>query len=302
MAWTYGAKINFKKPARKVKTVFLHCSASDHPGHDSVAVITRWHIQRGFSGIGYHYFISKNGNIHDGRSLERTPAAQKGHNSGSIAICLHGLKVEKFTKRQYESVKALCKTIDSAYGKKMIRFRGHREVSSKSCPVFDYQKVLGLDGQGKMGGAKNTSSSALRKPATTNTLQLFSAGQKVCSLQKWLTDFGIKTSIDGLFGQGTQKSVMHYQKLVGLQANGIVDSKTMQTMVVVKRGSRGEAVKRAQELLIASNFRIAVDGNFGPISEAATKEFQKLNRLKVDGVIGAKTWGKLYSPTRHKRA
>jgi len=87
----------FDKPNRFVDRVFLHCSASDHANHDNVATMDRWHRERGWSGVGYHLFIRKDGTLEDGRDLERTPAAQSGHNRGSIAICLHGLKIEKFT-------------------------------------------------------------------------------------------------------------------------------------------------------------------------------------------------------------
>jgi N-acetyl-anhydromuramyl-L-alanine amidase AmpD len=138
--------IDFKKPKRDVDTVFLHCSASDNYDHDDISVIRDWHLKRGFDDVGYHFFIKKNGTVQLGRSLEETPAAQQGYNLGSIAICLHGLKKENFTKEQYNSLVELCNQIDRAYGK--ILFRGHKEVSNKECPVFDYKAVLNLDDKG----------------------------------------------------------------------------------------------------------------------------------------------------------
>lgn len=92
----------FKKPARPVSRVFVHCSASDNPAHDSAAVIDAWHKKRGWSGISYHFFIRKDGALEMGRSVEKTPAAQGGHNTATIAICLHGLEVDKFTEAQFE--------------------------------------------------------------------------------------------------------------------------------------------------------------------------------------------------------
>ena len=147
--------IKFKKPKRQIDTVFLHCSASDRPEHDSIQVIKKWHTDpkpqgKGWSDVGYHYFIRKDGTIERGRSLEKIPAAQKGYNSGSIAICAHGLDIDKFTEVQLEAVKDLCKTINLAYGN-YLRFRGHCEVNSnKTCPVFDYKELLNLDENGKM--------------------------------------------------------------------------------------------------------------------------------------------------------
>jgi hypothetical protein len=138
----------FLRPQRHVDTVFLHCSATGDPEVSAERVDT-WHRDRGWSCIGYHYFIQTDGKVQYGRSLERSPAAQAGYNTGTIAICLNGLDKADFTDAQYQAVRALCREIDRAYGGQM-RFRGHREVSAKACPVFDYRSVLNLDPQGHM--------------------------------------------------------------------------------------------------------------------------------------------------------
>ena len=142
--WAHGAPIDFTKPTRPVHSTWVHCSASDEPAHDDVAVMRRWHLARNWSDVGYHFFIRKNGDIQAGRDLEQIPAAQAGHNDGAIAICLHGLEVQLFTEAQLDSLRCLARAIDNAYDKSM-RFRGHREVSTKTCPVFNYQLALGLD-------------------------------------------------------------------------------------------------------------------------------------------------------------
>lgn len=80
---------------------------------------------------------------------ERAPAAQQGLNTGTIAICLHGLDEALFTTSQYESLRALCRAIENSYSRR-IRFRGHCEVSNKACPVIDYRSILSLDSQGYM--------------------------------------------------------------------------------------------------------------------------------------------------------
>jgi N-acetylmuramoyl-L-alanine amidase len=145
--------LEFKKPARPVDKVFIHCSASDAvnlAGEELVAEIRRWHLARGFADVGYHFLIDKAGRIMAGRSLEQIPAAQEGHNAGSIAICLHGLAIEKFTAEALDSLAFFCRQIDAAYGG-AVTFHGHCEVNPrKSCPVFDYKTVLGLDDAGRM--------------------------------------------------------------------------------------------------------------------------------------------------------
>ncbi len=139
--------IQFIKPARKIHSVFLHCSASDHSAHDDIAVIKQWHLRRGFHDVGYHYFIQKNGNIQKGRPLANIPAAQSGFNRASLAICLHGLTETSFTTEQFRSLKELCYKIQESHTAP-LRFRGHREVSMKTCPVFDYRAILDLDDHG----------------------------------------------------------------------------------------------------------------------------------------------------------
>ena len=143
--------IYFTKPKRHVNRVFIHCSASDNPEHDDVAVMRRWHLARGWLDVGYHYFIRKDGICQVGRDIERTPAAQSGNNTGTIAICLHGLDINKFTAAQLNMLKRLCVIIENSYGSKVLTYHGHREVANKACPVFDYKKVLRLDSVGYLG-------------------------------------------------------------------------------------------------------------------------------------------------------
>ncbi|MFE7563020.1 peptidoglycan-binding protein [Kitasatospora sp. NPDC057500] len=60
----------------------------------------------------------------------------------------------------------------------------------------------------------------------------------------------------------------------------------------LKQGSSGEAVKQAQCYLNASltGENLLVDGEFGPITDAATRRFQVCAKITVDGIIGAQTW------------
>ena len=82
-----------EKPKRAITKVFLHCSASNRPNHDDVEVIRTWHKLRGWSDVGYHYFIRTDGKIQIGRDIEQKPAAQAGHNTGTIATSTHRMVV-----------------------------------------------------------------------------------------------------------------------------------------------------------------------------------------------------------------
>lgn len=141
--------MTFIKPKRHVERVFLHCSASeiDLEGLTLVAEIRKWHRARKFSDVGYHWLIDKTGRRLPGRHIENVPAAQKGHNRGTIAIMIHGLT--DFPQVMLDECKALCEEINEAY-KGRISFHGHCEVSPKTCPVIDYKSLLELDRFGRM--------------------------------------------------------------------------------------------------------------------------------------------------------
>lgn len=138
----------FQMPKRRIERVFLHCSAyDDAPGEELLGValhdwILEMHLARGFNNIGYHYLIDSQGERIGGRPLEKIPAAQKGHNTGTIAIMVHGLK--RFAPAALNECAQLCREINMAYSGR-ISFHGHCEVSIKSCPVFDYHGLLHLD-------------------------------------------------------------------------------------------------------------------------------------------------------------
>ncbi len=212
----------FTKPeTRDVSKVFLHCSASSKPYHARIDTIDTWHRKRGFDEIGYHYLIDFEGMIWHGRNIEKTPAAQKGHNTGSIAICIAGLRVQDFRLIQLDAMRHLCHEIDWAY-RGSLTFHGHCEVSAKTCPVFDYKHYLNLDDDGNLNGKMIRPSKAL---------EVFDTGIDVVDLQKKLNIWLGQTSgrmvmVDGLFGNDTAEAVMEFQEKNDLIVTGIADSMT----------------------------------------------------------------------------
>jgi spore coat assembly protein SafA len=62
----------------------------------------------------------------------------------------------------------------------------------------------------------------------------------------------------------------------------------------LRHGARGPAVAELQRQLIAAGFNPGpVDGQFGPRTEAAVRQFQAAQGIKVDGWVGPQTWGRL---------
>lgn len=128
---------------RAINRIFLHCSATPEGRDVSVDTIRRWHVeQRGFSDIGYHWIVSRDGTVHAGRPESQAGAHAKGHNAHSIGICYiggtdeDGEPKDTRTVQQLESVDRLIAEIRARYGHH-VEVWGHNEVSAKACPSFD---------------------------------------------------------------------------------------------------------------------------------------------------------------------
>jgi hypothetical protein len=63
-----------------------------------------------------------------------------------------------------------------------------------------------------------------------------------------------------------------------------------------QKGSKGQKAKLIQEWLNLHGFGLVIDGDFGPATEYAVKEFQKSRKLTVDGIVGPMTFAKLIEP------
>jgi len=127
---------------RKINWIVLHCSASDVPAHDNIETIRSWHVkERHFSDIGYHYFISKDGVVHTGRPEEKVGAHVRGHNSGSIGICLSGSR--GFTADQFRSLEGLLKDLCKKYELEKQDILAHHDLdANKTCPNFDVHELV----------------------------------------------------------------------------------------------------------------------------------------------------------------
>ena len=148
------------------------------------------------------------------------------------------------------------------------------------------------------------------------TISKGSTGAAVKKAQTALIDrkYLNKGDDDGDFGVKTEAAVKSYQtdRSAGkplalsfpLVIDGIVGPKTWfrLTPPEIKRGAKGDAVKLLQELLKHAGHNPGpIDGDFGPLTEAAVRAFQAANvdfdgkQLKVDGIVGRRTWAALKS-------
>jgi len=131
------------------------------------------------------------------------------------------------------------------------------------------------------------------------TLKKGSKGQAVKDLQGALKALELLPgAVDGVFGKKTEDAVRAFQKLRGIEVDGIVGPITWlnideadQSEPVLRKGSEGLPVRRLQKRMQLAGFEIPeVNGRFGAKTEAAVKALQKQAGLTADGVVGPKTW------------
>ena len=111
------------------KLVLHHAEASKCTVRD----IHSWHLNNGWSGIGYHYFIRKDGSIYKGRPDNTIGSHCKGSNTGSLGICFEGdYTKEIMPQTQYKNGIELIKYLFSKYGD--LAIYGHKELLATECP------------------------------------------------------------------------------------------------------------------------------------------------------------------------
>lgn len=139
------SKLNLSVNKRNIKELIVHCSATPEGKDYSVDTIRQWHLQRGFSDIGYHYVIYRDGSIHIGRDESIIGAHCTGHNTNSIGVCYIGGcasdgKTPKDTRtlQQKESLLSLLKTLKVKYPNAKIY--PHYKFAAKACPSFNAEE------------------------------------------------------------------------------------------------------------------------------------------------------------------
>ena len=125
------------RPANRPATRQIVIHHIDHPTAD-IHEVHRWHLNRDFSGIGYNFFIDKQGNIWSGRGMEATGAHTNppaGMNSASVGIACQGAYHTTDTTMpdaQFNALVWLCNEIRKTYGD--IPINGHGELAATACP------------------------------------------------------------------------------------------------------------------------------------------------------------------------
>ncbi len=127
---------------RTISLIILHCSAVKPTQHSTAAQINRWHRRLGWSGIGYHYVVLRDGTIERGRPESVAGAHCAGHNRHSIGVCYEGgldaqgHPSDTRTPEQKETLLGLLADLRRRYPGAIIL--GHNHLNRyKACPCFD---------------------------------------------------------------------------------------------------------------------------------------------------------------------
>ena len=139
--------VRFKKSKRTITEIIVHCSATPEGKDYTVADIRRWHKAQGWSDIGYHYVIYRNGHIEPGRDVDLIGAHCVNHNAKSIGICYiggvtnDGKQKAKDTRTLAQKAALLNLLSDLRRLYPEAKIYGHHDFEpKKECPSFDAKK------------------------------------------------------------------------------------------------------------------------------------------------------------------
>ena len=137
-------KLNFGNMSLRSKVleyIVVHHTAST--AKETVEQIHNFHINNNaWAGIGYHFYIRKDGTIYKGRPEKYSGAHCENYNSVSLGICLEGnFEIEQPTEKQLTSLSELIQYLKKKYGN--IQVVGHRDLNATACPGKNLYSKMG---------------------------------------------------------------------------------------------------------------------------------------------------------------
>lgn len=133
--------------AEDIKYLIIHCTATKEGLDFRAKDVDRWHKEKGWVKIGYHYLICLDGTIEKGREDFEEGAHCYGKNKCSIGICYvggldsNGKAKDTRTVQQKAALFRLLVELKQKFPN--VSIHGHNEFAKKSCPCFDVKKEYG---------------------------------------------------------------------------------------------------------------------------------------------------------------
>lgn len=187
--------------------------------------------------------------------------------------------------------------------------------------VMRHRRTVGIVGYGlpSYGGAVAPPDEDPPDPSAGDEIRHGDRGPQVARWQRQLNEaMGARLSVDGEFGPLTIQATIQFQRSARLETDGVVGRKTRRAMAkvlaathapqapvvhvpkfpgrLIRRGVQGADARRWQVQMGKLGFAIGVDGEYGPQSEQVCFDFQRAEKLEVDGVVGPETWSASFTP------
>lgn len=250
----------------KTTGIYLHHAAASTC---DAATIHAWHIARGWSGIGYHFVVRKDGTIERGRAIDKIGAHVTGYNSYSVGICFEGnFENESMSAAQKAAGIELVAYVKNKYGIATSAIKRHKDVASTACPGsnFPFSDIVG-----------GTSAEVVTTTTTTTEATTTTASSK----DEWVGRLQAECNAQGYSNQSV---------------DSVAGPVTLAGCPTLRNGASGNITGLMQERLLALGYSLpkyGADKDFGDETKTAVKAFQKANDLTEDGVVGPDTWSAL---------
>ena len=127
-SWNWNGTLSTRAYTDYIALHHAECSVC------SAADVHSWHKNNGWCGIGYHFFVRKNGEIYRGRPLNTVGSHVLGMNNRSIGICAEGAYMkETMPYAQKLAIAQLLDYLKTNYYPN-AKIVGHREIGDSDCP------------------------------------------------------------------------------------------------------------------------------------------------------------------------
>ena len=231
----------------KTEMIVLHHAASKSCTPQQ---IHQWHLNNSWIGIGYNFFVSRDGKVFRGRPEDVVGSHTKGYNSKSIGICFEGdYTTQTMPKAQLEAGKELVAYLKDKYN--ITKVKGHRDLMATSCPgknfpfneitnakqsVTKENLVLSFQQAAQADGYKFSQygCDGVYGNETLRAMQMCVVKKRVTYQYKNCTKLvqrllGIKQ--DGLCGSQTTDAIKKFQQINGLVADSCCGPNTWKKLL-----------------------------------------------------------------------
>lgn len=208
------------KNRKSTNRIILHHAESKSCTADD---IHSWHLAYGWAGIGYHFFVRKDGSIYRGRPENTVGSHAKGSNSDSIGICFEGsYMTETMGQTQINAGRELVSYLKKKYG--ISKVQKHKDVCSTNCPGtnFPFDQIV--------------NGTVITTPTSTSASQPASNAKTTGTYEVTASDLSVRTGPGTNFRRKTHNELTDDGKKHDKDKDGCLERGTRVTVYEWKNG------------------------------------------------------------------